>query len=196
MWVSLLFLLLAPQLYEQAQKAFKSGDFDLARKRIEQFLIKHPDDKLVPDALLMAAKLRRKPEEASNYYERVVKEYPNSKAVPYALYRLAQYSCTKRDYVEAIKGFGKIASAYPQSEVGKQSKKEIAMIRAYCFIQLGSFSEKRNAYKLVFQMKEHNPMVIQKNGLHKVWIGTFLSPSEAQKFKRENSIEGFITRVK
>jgi tetratricopeptide (TPR) repeat protein len=196
MWIGLLFLLLAPQLYEQAQNAYRGGDFDLARKKIEQFLIKHPNDNLVPDALLLAAKLRRMPEEALDYYERIVKEHPQNKAVPYAMYRLAQYSYTKRDYAEAIKSFEKIASTYPESEAGKQSKKKIVAIRAYCFIQLGSFSKKENAYKLVVQMKEHDPMIIKRDGLHKVWIGTFSSPSEAQKFMQDNNIKGFITRVK
>lgn len=193
----IIFLFLTPDLYKEAQSAYSKGDFDLARKKVEQFLIKYPKDKVTPEALYLAAKLRRKSDEALNYYEKIVKEYPNSKVSADALYNIAQYFYVQRDYLSAIEIYTRIVSDYSTSKAAKDSQEWIDKIHSFYFIQLGSFSQPENARKLAEKIKSFDPMIIiKKDGYYRVWIGTFSSLKEAGEFLNRNNLDGFITKIK
>lgn len=192
----IIFLLLTPDLYEQAQNAFDKGDFELARKKVEQFLIKYPESQNTPEVMYLAAKLRRNSNEALTYYEKIVKEYPNSKVAPDALYNIAQYFYGKRDYHSALGMYKKIISDYPKSKPAKECKKWIDTIQAFYFIQIGAFSVPENAFKLAEKVKKFDPMIVKQDSYHKVWIGTFSSIESATEFMLNNELKGFVTRIK
>jgi tetratricopeptide (TPR) repeat protein len=196
MWIGLIFLFITPKLYKEAQDAYAKGEFEIARKKIEQFIIKYPDEKKIPDALFLAATLRRDGKEALNYYKKIVTKYPKSRQAPNALYRIAQYFYAKREYNEAIKNYKKIISNYPKSRRAQDAKKWIRIIRSFYFIQIGSFSNSQNAWKLAEEFKVFDPIIVKEDKYYKVWIGIFSTPTEGREFMVTHKLKGFTRRVK
>ncbi len=197
MYSLLLILFLLPkELYNDAKKAYEKGNFELATKKFEQFLIKHPKDKLAPIALYYAAKLRKKPENALSYYEKLVSNYPKSEVAPNALYDIAQYHYTLTKYQTALKIYEKVISSYPNSNSAKSAKKHIEKITSFIFIQVGYFSTQENANRLAEKLKKLYPRVIKDQQHYRVWIGPFYSSEEAKNFMLQNGLKGITKKIK
>ena len=192
----IIFLLLSSTLYEEALNSYTKGDFELARKKIEQFLIKCPSAEVTPEALYLAAKLRKKSIEAVNYYEKIASIYSDIGVVSDALYNIAQYYYTKRDYCNAVVTCKKVVSDYPNSKSVELAKKLIERMQAFYFIQVGSFSKFENANRLAKKLKDFNPIIIKDNEMHKVWIGPFPSSDGSKDFMLSAGFKGFVTRIK
>ncbi len=197
MYSLLLILFLLPkELYNDAKKAYEKGNFELATKKFEQFLIKHPKDKLTPLALYYAAKLRKKPENALSYYEKLVSNYPKSEVAPNALYDIAQYHYALTEYQEALEIYEKVISSYPNSGSAKAAKQYIEKITSFVFIQVGYFSTQENAHRLAKKLKELHPRMIKDQQHYRVWIGPFSSPEEAKNFMLQNGLKSIIKKIK
>jgi len=83
-----------------------------------------------------------------------------------------------------------------------EKKKEIKEEKRYYAVQLGAFSTRERAEKLVKKLKNEglkDLKIIQVNGVYKVVYGKFKTPEEAQKAKEEVKkigIYGFVVEIK
>lgn len=192
----LIFLVLSQELYNEAKKSYDTGDFELASKKFEQFLIKYPQDNLTPLALYYAAKLRKKPEEAINYYKKLISKYPKSKVASDALHNIAQYHYALGEYQEMLEIYEKILSTYPSSNSAESANKYIEKIKSFVFIQVGYFSSQENAYRLAEKLKEFHPRIIKDQQHYRVWIGPCSSPEEAKNLMLQKGLKGILKKIK
>lgn len=198
--IALLFLLLASpeDLYKDAKKSFDDGNFEVANKQFERFLLTYPDDKLFSSALYRAGKLKENPAKACEYYNKVINNYPDNEYAPYALYALAQYEEIKGNCTSADEMYRKIMTNYPGSKCANLLKDKIKIVNvniaASYFIQVGAFSDSSRAVIAQKELSNYTTFIISDKNFFKLKIGIFASPDSAKQFMLENNIKGFITK--
>ncbi|MFA5031700.1 MAG: tetratricopeptide repeat protein [bacterium] len=207
MIILILFLLLPSELYKEAHKAYKSGDFELAGKRFERLLVNYPDNVLAPEAMFWTAKLKSNPDKAMEYYTKFISLYPESNFVPEALYNIAQYYYAVEDYNSAIKFYNDLTTKYPSSVYTKYAYSQLKIFSTLIYIQIGAFSTKENALKLQQEItpilssdsllgNELSIQINQEANLYKIKIGHFNSELEASEFLLRSKINGFVIKRK
>ncbi len=196
MYILLLIFLVSPKgLYTEAKTAYEKGNFELASKKFERFLVNYPKTEHTPLVLYYAAILRRKSEDVLNYYEKLSSNHPKSKIAPNALYDIAQYYYALEEYQKALKTHKKIISSYPNSVSAKNAKKQIKKLTSFIFIQIGYFSTQENACRLTNKLKELHPRVIKEGKHYRVWVGPFSSSEEAKNFMLQNGLKGITKKM-
>lgn len=202
--LALIFLLLSPDaLFRDAKKTYNKGDFELANKKFERFLLKYPEDRHTPLALYWAAKLKEKPDRACEHYKKIINSYPNNKSTPFALYHLAQYEYIKENYLAALQMYKKIVADYPEVKCAQSAKENIALISAFHFIQLAAFSDSTYAVQSQKELVEagstrdsgSKTYIIKEGGYFKLKVGIFPSYESAKQFMLENNLKGFVTKI-
>ncbi|MBI4722475.1 MAG: SPOR domain-containing protein [Candidatus Stahlbacteria bacterium] len=181
------------ELRTQAIKAYNNGDFETARKKVEQFLLCTPDSNLTPEFLYFAAKFKKNSQDALAFYEKIITQFPESKFVPYALYSTAQHFYAKKNYRPALSIYKKIATDYKTSEIAKEAIKWVEAIQKFYFIQVGCFEQIENATLIAQKIKD--PIIVKEDKYHKVWIGPFKSKDEARSLLLNLPIPGFIIKL-
>lgn len=182
-------------LYRDAKKSFNDGNFELANKKFERFLLTYPEDKLFPSALYWAGKLKEKPAKALEYYNKIIDNYPNSEYAPYALYNIAQYEYIKGSYGIAAELYQKLITTYPGAKCISSAKSYMTLTSTLYTIQIGAFSDSSVAAATQKEFNNYNSSITEENGLFKLRIGTFTSADSAQQFMLENDIKGFVTKL-
>lgn len=198
----ILILLLSPSnIYKEARKAYEVGNFELAEKKFERIIVNYPDDKLIPEVLYWAARVKSDPVKAIEYYRKIIFEHHENSFTIEALYNIAQYYYAAEDYSEAVKSYNEIISKYPSSEYAKLALEWEKGISSLAYIQIGAFSEKHNAVKLAEYTEntlyKNSPIIVpiqvfEESSLYKVKIGPFLSEDMAKEFISTNKVKGFL----
>jgi len=182
------------ELYKEAKESYRKGEFELARKKVERFLIKYSEGKVKDEALYLAGTLREKPEEAIRYYREIIENYPKSKFKGKALYRVGQYFYVLKRYDLAYYYYHELKKI--DHPLKKEAEEWLKMLTNFWFVQLGSFKEYNNAEKIRKKNKKYSPIIVNINGYWKVWIGPFSSYTTVEEFLTSNNLKGFPTQLK
>jgi tetratricopeptide (TPR) repeat protein len=182
------------ELYEKMREFYKKGEFELARKKVERFLIKYPESKVKDEALYLAGTLRRDPKEAISYYQEIIENYPKSKFKGEALYRMGQYFYVIKRYDLTYYYHSQLSKI--NHPLSKEAKQWLEKVNSFWFLQLGSFKDYKNAEKVRKKNKKYSPIVVNINGYWKVWIGPFSSYTKVEEFLNSTKLKGFPTQLK
>jgi TolA-binding protein len=124
------------------------GSYAQARSHANQFLLKYPDSKLIPEANLWYGKLLlkdNKVEEGKEYLNRIINLSKNSQLKAEAFYELGNLAYENEDYEEAI-------TQFEQALDEKISKQYAAFINFYLgesYFAQRQFKDAINQYKKV-----------------------------------------------
>ncbi len=82
--------------------------------------------------------------------------------------------------------------------VEKQTKHKVATAqKGYYYIQLGAFSQKKNAEKAKsrFKIPASRFYIVKEGSLYKLLIGRFKTRKEAQAFMRKHGLKGLVKKI-
>jgi tol-pal system protein YbgF len=120
------------ETYNMAYLDYAKGEFDLARREFEGFLVDHPSSELADNALYWIGECHVSlddMESAMEAFERVVEEYPAGNKAPSALYKMGMLSVRAGRIDEAGGYFERITRAYPRSEESGLAMERLKSLR-------------------------------------------------------------------
>lgn len=181
------------------------GQKDSVLLELESLKFKHPKD---PNILFLNAVLTENASEASEAFERIVREFPNSRYADASVYRLFNYHSIEGNRELSETYFNKLKNEYPESpylriaqsqfdllKAPEQSEKDIIKpiekkITEYSHtIQAGAFIKKENALALKSQFEKAGIFseINEKNV-----AGTIFNVVYAGKFENREDAENFL----
>ena len=107
------------ELYQAALQQFRRGSFGTARDGLEEFLSRHPDHQLAPDAQFYVAETYAEEGEqrpALDAYGRVVELFPDSRRAASALYKSGLIEVERGNVGDARVFFRRVVNGYPDSD--------------------------------------------------------------------------------
>lgn len=122
------------KIYEQAETAFKSGDFEEAQKLYQKYLDFYPQGEQVSRVRFRLAESLfqlRNFTEAATLYEKVGDLYPELDIAKQALSRAGECFQKTGDYAQAKKVFAKIIDRYPDTPEADYAKYNISELEKY-----------------------------------------------------------------
>lgn len=118
-------------LYDAAIRQFRRGSYETARSGLDEFLARHPDHELAPDAQFYRAETFAEAgdvETALAEYARVLELYPNSSRAPTALYRSGQLELERGNRDDARTFFDRVIQGYPGSDEVELARRELTRL--------------------------------------------------------------------
>lgn len=115
-------------IYNQALGDYQRGRFDLARQGFEEYVETYPKTDLSDDALFWAAECwsaQKKPREALETLERLLKAYPQSEKAPSAHLRKGLAHLDLGEKAQAIVQFQFVVHEYPTSDEAKSARQRL-----------------------------------------------------------------------
>ncbi len=104
------------ELYRTAQEQRSRGSLNTARAAFEEFLARHPNHELAPDAHFFVADVlyqQENFEDALEAFQEVQARFPTAARVPDALYRIALIQIEMDDMDDAERTLERIVNTYP-----------------------------------------------------------------------------------
>ena len=104
------------ELYRSAQQQLGRGSLNTARLAFEEFLARHPNHELAPDAQYYVADVlvqQENFEEALEAFQEIQTRFPVAERVPDSLYRIALIQIEMDDLDEAEQTLERIVNTYP-----------------------------------------------------------------------------------
>jgi TolA-binding protein len=98
--------------YLAAMKLYDAGDFSGAEKGFDDFILKFPDSKYTPAAMLKSADLKENTDEKELAYGKVIKAYPGSETEAEAVFSLGRLNYAGEKYKKAVEYFNTILDKY------------------------------------------------------------------------------------
>ncbi len=115
-------------IYNQALGDYQRGRFDLARQGFEEYVETYPKTDLSDDALFWAAECwsaQKKPREALDTLERLLKTYPQSEKAPSAHLRKGLAHLDLGEKAQAIVQLQFVVHEYPSSDEAKSARQRL-----------------------------------------------------------------------
>lgn len=106
-------------LYQAALQQFRRGSYGTARDGLDEFLARHPDHELAPDAQFYVAETwaeEGEPRRALDAYGRVVELFPDSPRAASALYKSGLVELERGNVGDARVFFRRVVDGYPDSD--------------------------------------------------------------------------------
>jgi tetratricopeptide (TPR) repeat protein len=180
----------------------KTGDYLKAREYFRKLTHNFPDSRLYAQGLVKLADtyfFQKDYDNAQALYLEIRKRYPDLNTMPVVLLRLAQVSSKKGDW-QAKKNYLQLISQKYPGCAEMQYVKEIESYGDFFTIQIGAFSDKKNALYLAQALKEkYNVYVIedkkQDYTIYKVRVGKYKNRYDAQQTAIDLVNEGYPARI-
>ncbi|HPP88118.1 MAG TPA: SPOR domain-containing protein, partial [bacterium] len=209
----------ANSLFNYALSLYMLGKLDESEKILKEYLSKFPkDDDRKYEIYIKLGDInynRGNIAQALEQYQNSLLFFEKNKLKSWAYYQIGNCYNYAKQINEAFIAYMTVVKFFPNSVEYYQALEAIEKLKTNnklvdykiwqennptykFFIQVGAFKNKANAEKLLndySKKKEFNQKIIrilQDGDLYKVRIGNFFSYEEAQKFKRENKLSGFI----
>jgi tol-pal system protein YbgF len=115
-------------IYNQALGDYQRGRFDLARQGFDEYVESYPKTDLSDDALYWAAECwsaQKKPREALETLERLLKAYPQSEKAPSAHLRIGLAHLELGEKAQAIVQLQFVVHEYPNSDEAKSARQRL-----------------------------------------------------------------------
>ncbi len=115
-------------IYNQALGDYQRGRFDLARQGFDEYVETYPKTDLSDDALYWAAECwsaQKKPREALDTLERLLKAYPQSEKAPSAHLRKGLAHLELGEKAQAIVQLQFVVHEYPTSDEAKSARQRL-----------------------------------------------------------------------
>jgi tol-pal system protein YbgF len=115
-------------IYNQALGDYQRGRFDLARQGFDEYVETYPKTDLSDDALFWAAECwsaQKKPREALETLERLLKAYPQSEKAPSAHLRKGLAHLELGEKAQAIVQLQFVVHEYPNSDEAKSARQRL-----------------------------------------------------------------------
>ena len=191
-------------------KAIENGNIGQARDALFELKEKNPDD---PSVMFLDAVLKENGQEAIVIYQNIVDNYPTSKYVDAALYRIFSYYYALGLYDTSREKLKQLKESYPESpyinianqnlsalegsvdeeKESREEEKEKVPLESYKFtIQAGAFTNLDNANNL-FNEFENAGIYCQLG--EKTVAGTTFHVIYAGKFEKYEDAENFLQVV-
>jgi len=116
------------EIYNQALGDYQRGRFDLARQGFDEYAESYPKTDLSDDALYWSAECwsaQKKPREALDTLERLLKAYPQSEKAPSAHLRIGLAHLELGEKAQAIVQLQFVVHEYPNSDEAKSAKQRL-----------------------------------------------------------------------
>jgi len=190
--------------YILALSYLKDGNYLRAWDIFEIILNEAADSRFKEEAILGLGDvyfLREDFRRSGQYYEKLLKEHPDTKLKAQAYYRLAQVGFRAGDNQQAGAYLQKIKAEFPQNIEVRLNNNLPALAEIYYTVQVGSFSEAKNAERLADKLKERGyPAYSEETAsrgkaFYRVRVGKFKTRYEAQTQEEQLAKEGYPTRI-
>ncbi|MCK4329680.1 SPOR domain-containing protein [candidate division WOR-3 bacterium] len=186
--------------YTSVRKLYDQGEFIEAKSEFEFLLQKYPQSDITPYCMFYIANLSRDPEEAIEYYNTITNLSPESKVADNAFARLASYYFVTAKYQIADSICRIILKEYSDGDCVDDSNDWIDRIRSFNDIQLfaiqiGAFKDLKNAEGCISEYNNFSTMIVFNGSFHKALLGRFYSREDANSFKEEMKVEGFVVKI-
>ena len=121
----------ADQMYQGALAQFRRGSVILARRAFLDFLTNYPNHPLVPDATYYIGETfeTQAPDSALLRYDEVVKQFPQSRRAPTALYKIGLMAERRNDAATARATYQRVMKEYPRSEEADLARERLASLK-------------------------------------------------------------------
>lgn len=191
--------------YKRALEEFQNHNYESAYKEFLTIYKKYPQNEKIPDVLFYLGRLESDPENARDYYRKVVISYPESELWAESLLSIAEIDYAFEKYDRVITNLERLIKSSSNSSIVKKayhwlnSSKSLSGEKAKSYIiQLGAFNDKANAERLIDQLSKlgYPGLIKEEGGYFKVRLSFFTQEeaSSALEILKEKGIEGF--RVK
>ncbi|MCM8766140.1 MAG: tetratricopeptide repeat protein [Candidatus Omnitrophica bacterium] len=170
----------------------ETGDSYLARKNLNLLLEKYPHSEWKESAELARGDcflLDRDFVKAKEVYEDFIKRKRKSSLLSLAHFKLAEVKRKQGLWEEAKNTYEKISDLFPHSLEAKLSQEIISGNEFFFTLQVGSFINKENAYRLMQELESQgfSAYISEKVKLgqlyYRVRVGKFLTREESEKIK-------------
>jgi len=193
----------SPQIfYLLGMNYLKLEDFPRARDYFRKVIKNFPQSKLYESSFIKlgdAYFLEEDFNKATLTYEYVLKNFPSTQFKPLIYLRLAQSYAKQGLWGKERVYIDKIKKEYPESVEKKYA--EILEKRGFFFtIQVGAFSHKKNALRVVKRLKKRYPVYLVKERfgdllLYKVRVGKFKERKRAEDIASSLIDKGYPARI-
>jgi len=115
--------------YDDALKAFQSGNLKKADEGFSAFAVKYPKSPYLPLALYWGGNSKYANKDytgAINQLQNLIKKYPNHPRIPAAMVTLGNSQLESGNKASAKKTFSEIVSKYPDTESAKEAQQLLA----------------------------------------------------------------------
>lgn len=118
-------------LYQAALEQYRRGSYETARTGLEQFLSRHSDHELAPDAQFYVAESYAEagePRAALDAYGRVVELFPDSRRAASALYKSGLVELERGNVGDARVFFQRVVNGYPDSDEAALARSQLGQL--------------------------------------------------------------------
>jgi tetratricopeptide (TPR) repeat protein len=95
-------------------RAFEQDDYEELKRLLPSHISIYPDD---PHVIFFRGLIETDPAQAVKFYQRVVNDFPTSRFVDHAMFRLGQYYYFEGEYLRARRYFSNLFRKYPDSDL-------------------------------------------------------------------------------
>ena len=180
----------------------KIGDYSKAQNYLNKLIKLFPNSYLHSQSLVKLADtyfLQKDYPHARDLYLEIVKKYPNLNNMPVVYLRLAQIASRQGDWGNKRKYLNIIKNKYPKSAEMKFVK-ILDDYGDFFTIQVGAFSQRKNALALSEELKQDYKCYIVDDSkgnysVYKVRVGRFKDRYEVEKVANQLMNEGYPVRI-